>query len=95
MLVDNSIQFDGSKPIRETIRATGRTIVTGANTVCNAISVVNDVLIIARETIKESLIEARIDSMKAELNGMQEIAELQALLVLKRAELQGPAKEVA
>jgi len=94
MLVDNSIQFDSSKPIRETIRATGRTVVTGANTVCNAIAVVNDVLIIARETIKESLIEARIDSMKAELNGMQEIAELQSQLALKRAELQKP-KEVA
>lgn len=88
MLVTNQIQFDSSKPIRETIRATGRTVVTGANAVCNGIALVDDVIVLARETIRESLIEAKIDSMTAELEGMQTIAELEARLAQKRAELQ-------
>ena len=87
MLVTNQVQFDQSKPIRETIRATGRTIVTGANAVCNGIALVDDVIVLARETIRESLIEAKIDSMQAELEGMQAIAELEARLAQKRAEL--------
>ena len=87
MLVTNQVQFDSNKPIRETIRATGRTVVTGANAVCNGIALVDDVIVLARETIRESLIEAKIDSMTAELNGMQTIAELEAQLKEKRAQL--------
>lgn len=87
MLVTNQVPFDSSKPIRETIRATGRTVVTGANAVCNAIALIDDVLVLARETIRESLIDAKIDSMTAELNGMQTIAELEAKLAIKRTEL--------
>ena len=87
MLVTNQVQFDSNKPIRETIRATGRTIVTGANAICNGIALVDDVIVLARETIRESLIEAKIDSMQAELEGMQAIAELEARLAQKRAEL--------
>ena len=87
MLVTNQVQFDSNKPIRETIRATGRTVVTGANAVCNGIALVDDVIVLARETIRESLIEAKIDSMTAELNGMQAIAELEAQLKEKRAQL--------
>ena len=87
MLVTNQVQFDSNKPIRETIRATGRTVVTGANAVCNTIALIDDVIVLARETIRESLIEAKIDSMTAELEGMQAIAELEARLAQKRAEL--------
>ena len=87
MLVTNQIQFDQSRPVRETIRATGRTVVTGANAFCNGIALVDDVIVLARETIRESLIEARIDSMKAELEGLDSIADLEAQLALKRAEL--------
>ena len=87
MLVTNQIQFDQSRPVRETIRATGRTVVTGANAICNGIALVDDVIVLARETIRESLIEAKIDSMQAELKGMQAIAELEAQLAQKRAEL--------
>ena len=87
MLVTNQIQFDQSRPVRETIRATGRTVVTGANAICNGIALVDDVIVLARETIRESLIEARIDSMKAELEGLDAIADLEAQLALKRAEL--------
>ena len=87
MLVTNQVPFDSSKPIRETIRATGRTVVTGANAICNGIALIDDVIVLARETIRESLIEAKIDSMTAELEGMQAIAELEARLAQKRAEL--------
>lgn len=87
MLVTNQVQFDSNKPIRETIRATGRTVVTSAYCVCNGIALVDDVIVLARETIRESLIEAKIDSMTAELEGMQAIAELEARLAQKRAEL--------
>ena len=87
MLVTNQIQFDQSRPVRETIRATGRTVVTGANAICNGIALVDDVIVLARETIRESLIEAKIDSMQAELKGMQAIAELEAKLKAKREAL--------
>lgn len=87
LLVTNQVPFDQSRPVRETIRATGRTVVTGANAICNGIALVDDVIILARETIRESLIEAKIDSMQAELKGMQTIAELEAQLKEKRAQL--------
>ena len=87
MLVTNQIQFDQSRPVRETIRATGRTIVTGANAVCNGIALVDDVIVLARETIRESLIEARVDAMTAELNGLDVIADLEAKLKAKRQQL--------
>ena len=87
MLVTNQIQFDQTRPVRETIRATGRTVVTATNAICNGISMVDDVIVLARETIRESLIEAKIDSMQAELKGMQAIAELEAQLKEKRAQL--------
>ena len=87
LLVTNQVPFDQSRPVRETIRATGRTIVTGANAVCNGIALVDDVIVLARETIRESLIEAKIDAMTAELEGMQAIAELEAKLKEKRAQL--------
>lgn len=87
LLVTNQVSYDQTRPIRETIRATGRTIVTGANTICNTIALCDDIVILARETIRESLIEARIDSMKAELEGLDLIADLEVQLAQKRAEL--------
>ena len=92
LLVTNQVPFDSSKPVRETIRATGKTVVTGANAICNGIALIDDVIVLARETIRESLIEARVDAMTAELNGMDTIADLQAKLEAKRAELAVPAK---
>ena len=92
LLVTNQVQFDSSKPIRETIRATGRTIVTGANAICNGIALCDDVIVLARETIRESLIEARVDAMTAELNGLDAIADLERKLAQKRAELSKSAK---
>lgn len=92
LLVTNQVPFDQSRPVRETIRATGRTIVTGANAVCNGIALVDDVIVLARETIRESLIEARVDAMTAELNGLDAIADLETKLALKRAELSKSAK---
>ena len=87
MLVTNQVPFDSTRPVRETIKATGRTIVTGANAVCNGIALVDDVIVLARETIRESLIEARVDAMKAELEGLDQIADLEAKLKAKRAQL--------
>ena len=85
--VTSQIAFDQSRPVRETIRATGRTVVTGANAICNGIGLVDDVLVLARETIKESLIDAKVDAMTAELNGLDKIAELEAKLLAKRQQL--------
>lgn len=92
LLVTNQVPFDQSRPVRETIRATGRTIVTGANAICNGIALCDDVIVLARETIRESLIEARVDAMTAELNGLDQIADLEAKLALKRAELSKSVK---
>lgn len=92
LLVTNQIQFDSSRPVRETIRATGRTVVTTANAVCNGISLVDDVIVLARETLRESLIEARVDAMTAELEGLDKIADLERKLAQKRAELSKSAK---
>lgn len=87
LLVTNQIQFDQSRPVRETIRATGRTVVTGANAICNGIALVDDIIVLARETIRESLIEARVDAMTAELEGLDKVADLEAKLKAKREEL--------
>lgn len=87
LLVTNQVPFDQSRPVRETIRATGRTIVTGANAICNGIALVDDVIVLARETIRESLIEARVDAMTAELEGLDKVADLERKLAQKRAEL--------
>ena len=87
LLVTNQVPFDQSRPVRETIRATGRTIVTGANAICNGIALVDDVIVLARETIRESLIEARVDAMTAELEGLDKIADLERKLAQKRTEL--------
>ena len=87
LLVTNQVPFDSNKPIRETIRATSRTIVTGANAICNGIALCDDVIVLARENLRESLIEARVDAMTAELNGLDAIAELELKLKTKRAQL--------
>lgn len=92
LLVTNQVPFDSSRPVRETIRATGRTVVTGANAICNGIALVDDIIVLARETIRESLIEARVDAMTAEFNGLDQIADLEAKLALKRAELSKSVK---
>ena len=92
LLVTNQVSYDQTRPIRETIRASGRTIVTTANAVCNGIALVDDVIVLARETIRESLIEARVDAMTAELNGLDAIADLERKLAQKRAELSKSVK---
>ena len=85
--VTSQVSFDSSRPVRETIRATGRTVVTGANAICNGIGLVDDILVLARETIKESLIDAKVDAMTAELEGLDKIADLEKKLADKRASL--------
>ena len=77
MLVTNQVPFDSNKPIRETIRATGRTVVTGANAICNGIALVDDMFVLARLTLEESLIEARVDAKRAEIVGLTELHKLE------------------
>lgn len=86
-LSSNQVSYDQTRPIRETIRATGRTIVTGANTVCNTIALVDDAVILARATIYESIIEAKVDAKQAELEGLDKLAELDRKIQAKRKEL--------
>ena len=88
-LTTTSTQFDSSKPIRETIKASGRTIVTGANAICNGIALVDDMFVLARLTLEESLIEARVDAKRAEIVGLTELhkreLEYQATLASLKA----------
>ena len=83
----NPIQYDQTRPIRETIRATGRLAVTGVSVACETAELTRDIVLMARATIQESLIEAQIDAKKAELAGIAELAELEKQLKAKQAEL--------
>ena len=76
-LTTTSTTYDSSKPIRETIRATGRTVVTGANALCNGIAVVDKIFVLAGLTLEESLIEARVDAKRAEIRGLTELHKLE------------------
>ena len=70
-----SIEYDSSKPIRETIKATGRLAVTAASVLCESAELTRDVIILARLTLKESLIEASIDTRTAEIAGLTKLHE--------------------
>ena len=82
-----NVQYDGQRPIRESIKVTGLVVVSTAHTLANTSAFANDIIILARETLKESIIEASIDSKKAELAGMDQLAELEAQLAQKRKDL--------
>ena len=83
----NPVSYDQTRPIRETIRATGRLAVTGVSVACETAELTRDVVLMARATIQESLIEAQIDAKKAELAGLAQLAELEAQLAQAKAEL--------
>ena len=86
-IITTNVQYDGQRPIRESIKATGLVVVNTAHTLANTSALANDIVILARETLKESIIEASIESKKAELAGMDQLAELEAQLANKRAQL--------
>jgi hypothetical protein len=86
-LTKTTVQYDNQRPVRETIRATGRLAVTGVSVACETAELTRDVVILARATLQESLIEAQVDAKAAELEGLDKLADLEAKLEAKRIEL--------
>ena len=82
-----SREYITKNPIRSSIGAIGYGTVQGINAVVDTIDLSRDIIKLARLSLKESLIEADIEAKKAELNGLDELASLQAELASKKAEL--------
>ena len=83
----NSREYITKNPIRSSIGAIGYGTVQGINAVVDTIDLSRDIIKLARLSIKESIIEADIEAKKAELNGLDELASLQAELTAKKAKL--------
>ena len=86
----DSREYITKNPIRSSIGAIGYGTVQGINMVVDTIDLGRDIIKLARLSIKESVIEADIESRKAELNGMDELAKLEAELNAKKAKLTKP-----
>jgi len=71
-------------PIRSSIGAIGYGAVSSINVAVNTIDLVNDITIIAKETLKVSIIEARADALEAELESFDRLETLKKELELKR-----------
>lgn len=85
-----SREYITKNPIRSSIGAIGYGTVQGINMVVDTIDLGRDIIKLARLSIKESVIEADIESRKAELNGLDELAKLEADLNAKKAKLTKP-----
>ena len=83
----DSREYITKNPIRSSIGAIGYGTVQGINMVVDTIDLGRDIIKLARLSIKESVIEADIESRKAELNGLDELAKLEAELNAKKAKL--------
>lgn len=83
----NSREYITKNPIRSSIGAIGYGTVQGINAVVDTIDLSRDIIKLARLSIRESIIEADIEAKKAELNGLDELAELEAQLASKKAKL--------
>ena len=83
----NSREYITKNPIRSSIGAIGYGTVQGINAVVDTIDLSRDIIKLARLSIRESIIEADIEAKKAELNGLDELASLQAELTAKKAKL--------
>lgn len=86
----DSREYITKNPIRSSIGAIGYGTVQGINMVVDTIDLGRDIIKLARLSIKESVIEADIESRKAELNGLDELAKLEAELNAKKAKLVKP-----
>ena len=86
-LDQQSREYITKNPIRSSIGAIGYGTVQGINAVVDTIDLSRDILKLARLSLKESIIEADIEAKKAELNGLDELASLQAELATKKAKL--------
>ena len=82
-----SREYITKNPIRSSIGAIGYGTVQGINAVVDTIDLSKDIIKLARLSLKESIIEADIEAKKAELNGLDELASLQAELASKKAKL--------
>ena len=82
-----SREYITKNPIRSSIGAIGYGTVQGINAVVDTIDLSRDIIKLSRLSLKESIIEADIEAKKAELNGLDELAELQAELASKKAKL--------
>ena len=82
-----SREYITKNPIRSSIGAIGYGTVQGINLVVDTIDLSRDIIKLARLSLKESIIEADIEAKKAELNGLDELASLQAELASKKAKL--------
>ena len=83
----DSREYITKNPIRSSIGAIGYGTVQGINAVVDTIDLSRDIIKLARLSLKESIIEADIEAKKAELNGLDELASLQAELATKKAKL--------
>lgn len=83
----DSREYISKNPIRSSIGAIGYGTVQGINLAVDTIDLGRDVVKLARLSIKESVIEAEIEAKKAEINGLDELAELEAELAAKKAKL--------
>ena len=94
LLVTNydSREYITKNPIRSSIGAIGYGTVQGINLVVDTVDLGRDVVKLARLSIKESTIQVEIDAKKAELEGLDELADLERMLAQKRAELSKSAK---
>lgn len=82
-----SREYITKNPVRSSIGAIGYGTVQGINAVVDTIDLSRDIIKLARLSLKESIIEADIEAKKAELNGLDELASLQAELTTKKAKL--------
>ena len=82
-----SREYITKNPIKSSIGAIGYGTVQGINAVVDTIDLSRDIIKLARLSLKESIIEADIEAKKAELNGLDELASLQAELASKKAKL--------
>ena len=82
-----SREYITKNPIHSSIGAIGYGTVQGINAVVDTIDLSRDIIKLARLSLKESIIEADIEAKKAELNGLDELASLQAELASKKASL--------
>ena len=76
-----------ANPVRASISAIGYGTVSAVQGTVEFIDLGRDVIKLARLSIRESIIEADIEAKKAELQGLDELAELESQLKAKKAKL--------
>lgn len=72
----DSREYIQKNPIRSSIGAVGYGTCQGINLIVDVVDISRDVIKLAKFSIRESLIEAETESMKAELQGTYELGEL-------------------